>query len=204
VHRHDIAVGDLAIGKEAQAPALSQRGKGSSGGGDVVGVVLVDELRTTEDRCIVSLVAPRGLTIVRTLAVVDAYGPDGGFELSTEFTIEVRSRTGQLYSYVSGTGVGPLDPNVGDLEHWFDSVARENFEELLVDLRRDGFEGPDPPTGYEVEWEITDAARETQRRCDATPPDQRPKPPKPVYIPMPESGQLPSEPIVSFRWRPKP
>jgi hypothetical protein len=151
-----------------------------------------------------SVVAPRGFAIARMLAVVDAYGPDAGFDVSTEFTIEVRSRTGRLFTYTSGTGVGPLDPNVGDLTLWFDWSARDNFEDLLLDLRRDGFEGSDPPTGYEIEWEITDAARETQRRRDATPLDRRPKAPDSIDIPMPESGRPPNEPIVSFRWRPKP
>ena len=151
-----------------------------------------------------SVVAPRGFTIARILALVDVDGPDAGFDVSTEFTIEVRGPTGRLFSYTSGTGVGPLDPNLGDLTHWFDRLARDNFEDLLLDVRRDGFEGLDPPTGYEIEWEITDAARETQRRCDATPLDQRPKPPEPPNIPIPESGRPPNKPIVSFHWKSNP
>ena len=138
------------------------------------------------------------------LAVVDTNGPPGGFEVSTDFTIEVRDRSGRLWKYSSGPSCGALDPNVGDLAQWFDLWARDRFGDLLTDLRRDGFDGPDLPVDYDLAWEITDAAHETQRRCDATPLDQRPAPPEPIHMPMPESGVSSDEPILSRRRRPGP
>ncbi|MDA0158797.1 hypothetical protein OM076_00855 [Solirubrobacter ginsenosidimutans] len=139
------------------------------------------------------------------LAVVDAYGPVGiGFEVSTEFTIEVCGRSGTLWQYSSGPACSALDPGVGDLARWFDFWARDRFADLLTDVRRDGFDGPDPPADYGIAWDITDAARETQRRCDATPVDQRPAIPEPIRIPVPESGVLWNEPMVSWRRKPSP
>ena len=129
-------------------------------------------------------------------AVVEAYGREGGLEVSTQFTIEVRGRSGRLWQYSSGLGVGPLDPGVGDLAQWFDFWARDRFGELLADLYRDGFDGASPPAGYEIIWEITDAARDTQRRCDATPLCQRPPEPAPIRLRTPELGWT-TEPIIT-------
>jgi hypothetical protein len=71
--------------------------------------------------------------------------------------VHVTAADGRKYVYASGPGVADVPRGAGDLEEFFDFLARESVGELLEDMRADGYDGPDPPSEHDIEWRIGDA-----------------------------------------------
>jgi hypothetical protein len=102
----------------------------------------------------------RSAAIERMIATVDA--TEEHRVVKVALCVEIRSRTGRVWEYSDGPAVIPLEQQPQDLKQQLDFFVRDRFEELLDDVQRDGYDGPRPSPGVEIEWLIADAA---QRSC---------------------------------------